>query len=94
MKAAGGVVFDHVTKRYGDVAAVDGAFEQIVEWLGAPTILVNNAGIIRDNLLFKMTVEEWDKEFALSLGMWLNGEYLPETDERGRPLRDIGFLMH
>ena len=28
--------------------------------LGAPTILVNNAGIIRDNLLFKMTVEDWD----------------------------------
>ena len=27
---------------------------------GAPTILVNNAGIIRDNLIFRMTVEDWD----------------------------------
>jgi 3-oxoacyl-[acyl-carrier protein] reductase len=28
--------------------------------LGAPTILVNNAGILRDNLLFKMSVGDWD----------------------------------
>jgi isoamylase len=41
----------------------------------------------------EMTVEEWEKEFARSLGMWLNGEYLPETDERGRPLRDASFLV-
>ncbi|MBI3545497.1 MAG: SDR family NAD(P)-dependent oxidoreductase, partial [Gammaproteobacteria bacterium] len=27
---------------------------------GAPTILVNNAGITRDNLLLRMTEEEWD----------------------------------
>jgi len=28
--------------------------------LGAPTVLINNAGITRDNLLFKMTVDDWD----------------------------------
>ncbi len=28
--------------------------------LGAPTVLVNNAGILRDNLIFKMTLEDWD----------------------------------
>ena len=28
--------------------------------LGAPTVLVNNAGITRDNLLFKMTEDDWD----------------------------------
>src|SRR5690606_20106398 len=28
--------------------------------LGPPVILVNNAGVIRDNLLFKMTEEDWD----------------------------------
>ncbi|MFF2082791.1 3-oxoacyl-ACP reductase FabG [Nocardia sp. NPDC058176] len=43
-----------------DEAAVTRAVEQITETLGAPTVLVNNAGIIRDNLLFKMTVDEWD----------------------------------
>jgi 3-oxoacyl-[acyl-carrier protein] reductase len=50
-----------------DVAAVDAAFAQIVDALGAPTILVNNAGIIRDNLLFKMTVDEWDLVMAVHL---------------------------
>ena len=41
----------------------------------------------------EMTPEEWDKDFARCLGMWLNGEQLPETDERGRPLQDASFLV-
>jgi isoamylase len=41
----------------------------------------------------EMTVEEWEKDFARSLGMWLNGEGLPETDIRGRPLHDDSFLV-
>ncbi|WP_341229549.1 SDR family oxidoreductase, partial [Nocardioides salarius] len=43
-----------------DEEAVQYGVEQIVAHLGEPTVLVNNAGIIRDNLLFRMTVEEWD----------------------------------
>ena len=39
---------------------VEAAVERVAMELGAPTILVNNAGIIRDNLIFKMTVEDWD----------------------------------
>ena len=39
---------------------VDAAVAQVVAELGIPTILVNNAGIIRDNLIFKMPVEDWD----------------------------------
>jgi 3-oxoacyl-[acyl-carrier protein] reductase len=41
-------------------AQVEAAVERVAVELGAPTILVNNAGIIRDNLIFKMTVEDWD----------------------------------
>jgi glycogen operon protein len=41
----------------------------------------------------EMTTEEWEKEFARCLGMWLNGEELPETDERGRPLHDASYLV-
>ena len=44
----------------GDEAAVAAAFDTIEARLGAPTILVNNAGIIRDNLLFKLTSGDWD----------------------------------
>lgn len=43
-----------------DEAAVQVAVERVVEDLGAPTVLVNNAGIIRDDFLFKMTVADWD----------------------------------
>lgn len=43
-----------------DPAAVEDAVARVADELGAPVILVNNAGIIRDNLLFKMSVEDWD----------------------------------
>ena len=39
---------------------VDAAVARVADELGTPTILVNNAGIIRDNLIFKMAVEDWD----------------------------------
>jgi len=41
----------------------------------------------------EMTTEEWEKEFARSLGMWLNGDWLPETDDRGKTLRDSSYLV-
>lgn len=43
-----------------DEAAVTAAVERIATELGAPTVLVNNAGVLRDNLIFKMTVSDWD----------------------------------
>ncbi|MBV5310251.1 3-oxoacyl-ACP reductase FabG [Chromatium okenii] len=43
-----------------DQASVDATLAQITEQLGAPTILVNNAGITRDNLLMRMKNDEWD----------------------------------
>ena len=41
-------------------ASIDAALKQIEDAYGAPTILVNNAGITRDNLLMRMKDEEWD----------------------------------
>jgi len=55
-----------------DEDAVSELFESVVRDLGAPTILVNNAGIIRDNLLFKMSVDDWDSVMGVHLrGMFL-----------------------
>ncbi|MDG4553167.1 MAG: 3-oxoacyl-ACP reductase FabG [Candidatus Competibacter sp.] len=42
-----------------DPAAVDAALKTVAEAFGTPTILVNNAGITRDNLLLRMKEEEW-----------------------------------
>lgn len=39
---------------------VEAAVARVAAELGAPTILVNNAGIIRDNLMFRMPLEDWD----------------------------------
>jgi 3-oxoacyl-[acyl-carrier protein] reductase len=43
-----------------DEDSVTAAVARLAEELGGPTVLVNNAGIIRDNLLFKMTAADWD----------------------------------
>jgi 3-oxoacyl-[acyl-carrier protein] reductase len=40
--------------------SVDAVLKEIEGAEGAPTILVNNAGITRDNLLLRMKNEEWD----------------------------------
>ena len=55
-----------------DEAAVTAAVGRVAAGLGAPTVLVNNAGIIRDNLLFKMTAADWD----LVMGVHLRGAFL------------------
>jgi 3-oxoacyl-[acyl-carrier protein] reductase len=55
-----------------DESQVVAAVEQTAQELGAPTILVNNAGILRDNLLFKMSATDWDEV----MGVHLRGAFL------------------
>ena len=46
---------------------VNTAVERIAAELGEPTVLVNNAGITRDAMLFKMTDEDWDTVIDVNL---------------------------
>ncbi|MEV0974356.1 3-oxoacyl-ACP reductase FabG [Microtetraspora glauca] len=50
-----------------DPEQVEAAVQRVAGELGAPTVVVNNAGIIRDNLIFKMSVEDWDTVMAVHL---------------------------
>ncbi|MFF5259566.1 3-oxoacyl-ACP reductase FabG [Actinomadura viridis] len=50
-----------------DAARVEAAVERITAELGPPQVLVNNAGIIRDNLLFRMSEDDWDAVMAVHL---------------------------
>jgi 3-oxoacyl-[acyl-carrier protein] reductase len=43
-----------------DSASIEAFIKAVGDEFGAPTILVNNAGITRDNLLLRMKGEEWD----------------------------------
>ena len=51
---------------------VETAVKKVAAELGPPAVLVNNAGVIRDNLLFKMTEDDWDTV----LGVHLRGAFL------------------
>ena len=50
-----------------DAAATDAVLADIEARIGAITILVNNAGITRDNLLLRMKDDEWDAIMATNL---------------------------
>ncbi|HSZ40434.1 MAG TPA: 3-oxoacyl-ACP reductase FabG [Trebonia sp.] len=51
---------------------VEAAVAKVAADLGEPTVLINNAGVTRDNLIFKMTETDWDTV----LGVHLRGAFL------------------
>jgi 3-oxoacyl-[acyl-carrier protein] reductase len=78
---AGGTV-DAITAAGGRAIAVGADVSQpdqvaagvdkVVAELGPPAVLVNNAGVLRDNMLFKMTDDDWDTV----MGVHLRGTFL------------------
>jgi 3-oxoacyl-[acyl-carrier protein] reductase len=71
IRASGGRALS-VAADVSDEQSVEAAVAHVAETLGAPTVLVNNAGITRDNLLFKMTTNDWDSV----MGVHLRGSFL------------------
>jgi 3-oxoacyl-[acyl-carrier protein] reductase len=50
-----------------DRAQVDGLVESVESTLGPVSVLVNNAGITRDNLLLRLSDEDWDAVLEANL---------------------------
>jgi len=50
-----------------EAARVRTAVAEVADELGPPTVLVNNAGVLRDNLLFRMTEDDWDTVMSVHL---------------------------
>jgi 3-oxoacyl-[acyl-carrier protein] reductase len=62
-----------------DPEAVEAVFAQIAEELGGLHILVNNAGITRDNLFFKMPKADWDAVLTVNLTSVFNCAQAAQT---------------
>jgi 3-oxoacyl-[acyl-carrier protein] reductase len=71
IEAAGGRALA-VGADVGDAEQVQSAVDRVAVELGPPVVLVNNAGVTRDNLLFKMTDADWD----LVMHVHLRGSFL------------------
>lgn len=50
-----------------ETESVDAAVKQIQEKFGAPVIVINNAGITKDNLMLRMKPDEWDGVISTNL---------------------------
>ncbi|MFI8461464.1 3-oxoacyl-ACP reductase FabG [Kitasatospora sp. NPDC085464] len=69
-----------------DAEQVQSAVDRVVAELGAPVVLVNNAGVLRDNLLFKMSESDWDTV----MNVHLRGAFLM-TRAVQKHMVDAGF---
>ncbi|MFJ2577840.1 3-oxoacyl-ACP reductase FabG [Kitasatospora aureofaciens] len=95
-EAAGKDTVDQITAAGGkalaigadvsDAAQVQAAVDRVAAELGAPVVLVNNAGVLRDNLLFKMSESDWDTV----MNVHLRGAFLM-TRAVQKHMVDAGF---
>lgn len=58
--SAAGITGEGMCLNVTDNDSVDAVLKAITEKYAAPTILVNNAGITKDNILMRMKQDEWD----------------------------------
>ena len=63
----GGIAGQGMVLDVNDSKSVESLFSQLAQQEKTPTILVNNAGITRDNLLLRMKEEEWEEVLSTNL---------------------------
>lgn len=51
-----------------ELSEVEAGVKKAIEEMGKINILVNNAGITKDNLLFRMKKDDWDTVISINLG--------------------------
>ena len=57
-----------IVMNVADDGSVDAAFQALAELEELPLVLVNNAGVTRDNLLMRMKPEEWQTVIETNVG--------------------------
>ncbi len=67
-RAAAGIDARALAMDVSDTTAVDAAVARIVAESGRLDIVVNNAGILRDRVVWKLTDDDWDDVLAIHLG--------------------------
>jgi 3-oxoacyl-[acyl-carrier protein] reductase len=65
--AAAGVTGTGLALNVNDVAQIDLVLDTLRKQFGEVSILINNAGITKDNLLARMSEEEWDDVLTTNL---------------------------
>lgn len=65
--SAAGIAGTGVVLNVTDLASVEAVVKQVSDEYGAIGVLVNNAGITRDNLMMRMKEEEWDDIMSTNL---------------------------
>lgn len=65
--AAAGIQGKGLVLNVADKTSIDGVIKAVGDEFGGISVLVNNAGITRDNLLMRMKDEEWDDIIATNL---------------------------
>ena len=79
-----------------DAAQVDQAMDRIVKESGRLDVLVNNAGITRDNLIMRMKEEDWDLVLAVNLkGAYncIKAASKPMIKQRGGRIINISYVV-
>ncbi len=69
-----------------DAARVRDAVRAVADAVGPPAVLVSNAGVLRDNLLFRLTDADWDTV----MDVHLRGTFLLARETHGY-MSDLGF---